>query len=61
MEFKRNSSTSKTGSLLKILIKVTFVFLIMFLVILLIDRIEFPFPNKDIQKIIPNETFKIVK
>ena len=61
MEFKRNSSTSKTGSLLKILIKVTFVFLIMFLVILLIDRIEFPFPNKDIQKIIPNEKFKIVK
>ena len=61
MEFKRNSSTSKTGALLKILIKVTFVFLIMFLVILLIDRIEFPFPNKDIQKIIPNEKFKIVK
>ena len=61
MQFKRNSSTSKTGALLKILIKVTFVFLIMFLVILLIDRIEFPFPNKDIQKIIPNEKFKIVK
>ena len=61
MEFKRNSSTSKTGALLKILIKVIFVFLIMFLVILLIDRIEFPFPNKDIQKIIPNEKFKIVK
>ena len=61
MQFKRNSSTSKTGALLKILIKVTFVFLIMFLVILLIDRIEFPYTNKDIQKIIPDEKLKIVK
>ena len=61
MQFKRNSSTSKIGSLLKILIKVTFVFVIIFLVILLIDRIEFPFPNKDIQKIIPDEKLKIVK
>ena len=34
---------------------------IIFLVILLIDRIEFPFPNKDIQKIIPDEKLKIVK
>ena len=61
MQFKRNSSTSTTGTLLKILIKLIFVFLIMFLVTLLIDRIEFPFPNKDIQKIIPNEKLKIVK
>ena len=29
--------------------------------ITLLGKIEFPYPNKDVEKIIPNEKFKIVK
>tara|TARA_Y100000590_G_C15738575_1_gene1019452 strand:+ start:2359 stop:2544 length:186 start_codon:yes stop_codon:yes gene_type:complete len=61
MQFKRNSSTSKAGVFIKILIRLILVSVIIFLVVLLVDRIEFPFPNKNIEKIIPNEKLKIVK
>ena len=61
MQFKRNSSTSKAGVFIKILIRLILVSVIIFLVVLLVDRIEFPFPNKNIEKIIPNEKLKIFK
>jgi len=61
MQFKRNSSTSKAGAFIKISVRLIFVFVIIFLVVFLLDRIEFPFPNKNIEKIIPNEKLKIVK
>ena len=35
-------------------------FVVVFLVVL-IDKINFPHPNKKIEKIIPNENFKVVK
>ena len=61
MQFQKNTSIGKSNSGLKILIKVTLVFLIFFLAIILVDKIDFPSPNKKMQKIIPNENFKIVK
>tara|TARA_B100001996_G_C18636359_1_gene583836 strand:- start:922 stop:1107 length:186 start_codon:yes stop_codon:yes gene_type:complete len=61
MQFIRNSSAGKGSSIVKLLIKLIFVFTIIFLIILLVDKIEFPFPNSNIEKIIPNENFKIVK
>tara|TARA_Y100000389_G_scaffold147769_1_gene146736 strand:+ start:88 stop:216 length:129 start_codon:yes stop_codon:yes gene_type:complete len=30
-------------------------------IIFLLNKIDFPAPNKEIEKIIPNENFKIVK
>ena len=61
MQFQKNTSIGKSNSSLKILIKVTLVFLIFFLATILVDKIDFPSPNKAIEKIIPNENLKIVK
>ena len=61
MQFQKNTSISKTNALTKITIKVFLVFLLFFVVIVLFDKIDFPSPNKAIEKIIPNENLKIVK
>ena len=58
MQFSKNTSgSSKRG----LLIKVFLILIIIIGAITLLGKIEFPSPNKDIEKIIPNEKFKIVK
>ena len=58
MEFKKNTSPGR----LKNAIKYIVVFLILsFIAIFLVNKINFPSPNKDIEKIISNENFKIIK
>ena len=61
MQFQKKTSISKTNALIKIIIKVFLVFLLFFIVVILFDKIDFPSPNKAIEKIIPNENLKIVK
>jgi hypothetical protein len=61
MQFQKNTSISKTNVLIKITIKVFLVFLLFFIVVVLFDKIDFPSPNKAIEKIIPNENLKIIK
>ena len=61
MQFQRNTSVSKSNALIKITIKVVLVFLLFFIIIVLFDKIDFPAPNKAIEKIIPNENLKIIK
>ena len=61
MQLQRNTSISKYNVLIKIIIKVVLVFLLFFIVVVLFDKIDFPSPNKAIEKIIPNENLKIVK
>ena len=58
MQFSKNTSNRSGKSLL---IKIIFVLIIFIGAIVLLGKIEFPSPNKDIEKIIPNEKFKIVK
>ncbi len=58
MQFSKNTSNRSGKSLL---IKIVFVLIIFIGVIVLLGNIEFPSPNKDIEKIIPNEKLKIVK
>ena len=58
MQFSKNTSNGSGKSLL---IKIVFVLIIFIGVIVLLGNIEFPSPNKDIEKIIPNEKLKIVK
>jgi len=58
MQFSKNTSS---GSIKNLLIKIALVLIIFIGVIVLLGKIEFPSPNKDIKKIIPNEKFKIVK
>ena len=59
MQFTKNTSSRKT--VLSLIIKATLVLLILLGVILLVNKIDFPAPKKEIEKIIPNENFKIVK
>ena len=61
MQFQRNTSISKSNVLIKLIIKVVSVFLLFFITIVLFDKVDFPSPNKAIEKIIPNENLKIVK
>ena len=61
MQFQRNTSASKSRALTKIIIKATLLFLLFFITIVLFDKIDFPSPNKPIEKIISNENLKIVK
>ena len=61
MQFQRNTITANKNSVTKILIKVILVFFIFFISIILVDKIDFPSPNKKIEKNISNENFKIIK
>jgi hypothetical protein len=59
MQFIKKTSYSK--SILRLLIKLSVVLVVIFGIIFLLNQIDFPAPNKKIEKIIPNENFKIVK
>ena len=61
MQFQRKTRAGGISNLMKIFIKVVFAFIILLLIIVLVDKINFPYPNKKIEKIISNENFKIVK
>jgi hypothetical protein len=58
MQFTKNTSSSRIKGLL---IKVLLILVVAIGAITLLGKIEVPYPNKDVEKIIPNEKFKIVK
>ena len=59
MQFTRNTSSGKKAILL--IIKLGLVVVLFFGATFLLSKIDFPAPKKEIEKIIPNENFKIVK
>tara|TARA_B100001109_G_scaffold240035_1_gene223027 strand:- start:68 stop:247 length:180 start_codon:yes stop_codon:yes gene_type:complete len=59
MQFIKKTSSSK--SILGLLAKISLVFVVILGLIFILNQIEFPVPKKEIEKIIPNENFKIVK
>ena len=61
MQLQRKTSNGKLNGVIKILIKVCLVLLLVFISVILVDKIDFPSPNKKIEKIIPNANLKIVK
>ena len=61
MQFQRNTSTGKLSHTIKLLIKLIVIVFILFLTFILLNKIDFPAPNKKIEKNIPNENFKVVK
>ena len=61
MQFTKNTSKGKLFGTGKVLIKIIIVIFILFLGIIIIDRINMPKPNKLIEKVIPNENFKKIK
>ena len=58
MQFSKNTSTGISKS---ILVKTTLVLIVIIGAVILLGKIDFPSPNKEIIKIIPNEKLKIVK
>ena len=58
MQFSKNTST---GNKKGFLIKMIFVLVIIVAAVILLGKVDFPSPNKEIEKIIPNEKLKIIK
>ena len=61
MQFEKKTRIGSSKGIFGILIKIILALVILAVAIILIDRIDFPSPIKKIEKIIPNENFKIVK
>ena len=61
MKFQNKKSTGTLTSVGKLLIKLFLAALLLFIFVVLIDKVNLPYPNKIIKKVIPNENFKIVK
>ena len=59
MQFIKKTSSSR--SIVGIVTKLVLLLLVFFLIIFLLNKIDFPAPKQDIDKTIPNENFKIVK
>ena len=53
--------TSSTKNIFISLTKISIILIILVGVIFFLNKIDFPAPKKEIDKIIPNENFKIVK
>tara|TARA_B110001454_G_scaffold76135_1_gene73713 strand:- start:834 stop:1019 length:186 start_codon:yes stop_codon:yes gene_type:complete len=61
MQFEKKTRIGNPKGIFGILIKIILALVVLFIAIILIDRIDFPSPIKKIEKVIPNENFKIVK
>tara|TARA_X000000950_G_scaffold254761_1_gene318826 strand:- start:5071 stop:5250 length:180 start_codon:yes stop_codon:yes gene_type:complete len=59
MQFIKKTSSSR--NILGLIFKFALVFTIILGIIFLLNKIDFPAPSKVIEKIIPNENFKIIK
>ncbi len=59
MQFTRNTSSSK--NVIGLVIKLSFVLVLFLGLVFILSKVDFPAPKKELEKIIPNENFKIVK
>jgi len=60
MQFNKNTSLGKIN-IIGLIIKSILGLIVILGLIFLINKIDFPAPTKEIEKIVPNENFKIVK
>ena len=61
MQFSKITSNRSNNSFLCFLIKATLILIIVVGSIVMLGKIDFPSPIKEIEKFIPNEKLKIVK
>ena len=59
MQFIRNTRSRRTFT--SLIVKTSLVIVLIFGGVFLLNKVDFPAPKKEIEKIIPNENFKIVK
>ena len=60
MQFNKNTSSGK-ADVIGLVIKSILVLVVILGLVFFLNTIDFPSPKKEIEKIIPNENFKIVK
>ena len=60
MQFTKNTSSGKTN-IISLIIKSIIGLVVIIGLMFFINKVDFPAPKKEIEKIIPNENFKIVK
>ena len=53
--------TSSRTNILGLMVKLALVLVVVLAIVFLLNKIDFPAPKKEIEKIISNENFKIVK
>ena len=59
MQFIKKTSSSR--NIINLIIKIILGLFLVIGIVFLLNKIDFPAPKKEIEKIIPNENFKIVK
>ena len=60
MQFYKNTSSGKTN-IIRIVIKSVLGLVVILVLVFFLNKIDFPATKKELEKIIPNENFKIVK
>jgi hypothetical protein len=60
MQFNKNTSSGKIN-IIGVVVKSILALTIILGIVFFLNKIDFPAPKKEIEKIIPNENFKIVK
>ena len=60
MQFNKNTSSGRTN-IIAIIIKSLIGLIVILGLVFFINKVDFRAPKKEIEKIIPNENFKIVK
>ena len=60
MQFIKNTSSGK-NNITAIIIKSMIGLVVILALVFFINKVDFPAPKKEIEKIVPNENFKIVK
>ena len=58
MQFLKNTSTGRSKGFL---IKLLLILVVIIVCVIMLGKVDFPSPNKEIKKLIPNEKLKIVK
>ncbi len=59
MQFTRNTSSGRRA--FSLIMKLGLIIFLFLGSVFLLSKVDFPSPKKEIEKIIPNENFKIVK
>jgi len=60
MQFTKNTSSGKSN-LVSLFVKIGIVLAVLITIVFFVSKIDFPAPKKEVDKIIPNENFKIIK
>ena len=61
MQFQKKTRAGNLGVFGKVFIKIILILTVLYIAVILVDKIDFPSPNKVIEKKIPNENFKVIK